>query len=140
MSAADLARLLYRESGLLGLSGTSQDMRALEASGAPQAKEAIAYFTHRIKMEIGALAATIAGIDALVFSGGIGENSAHIRADILKTLDWLGVRLDADANASGETRVSDPHSNIPVYVLPTDEEVMIARHAMEAIGLARVAA
>ncbi len=140
MSAADLARLLYRESGLLGLSGISQDMRALEASSAPQAKEAIAYFVHRIKMEIGALAATIAGIDALVFTGGIGENSAHIRADILKTLDWLGVRLDADANASGETRVSDPHSNIPVYVLPTDEEAMIARHAMEAIGLARVAA
>ncbi|MEF3365870.1 acetate/propionate family kinase [Methylocystis sp. 9N] len=140
MSVAALTRLLYSESGLLGLSELSQDMRALEASDSPQAKEAIAYFAHRVKMEIAALAATMNGLDALVFTGGIGEHSARLRAATLDGLGWLGVSLNAEANARGDARISDFTSHVPVYVSPTDEEAMIARHAMEATGLARVAA
>jgi len=140
MSVAALTRLLYSESGLLGLSELSQDMRALETSDSPQAKEAIAYFAHRVKMEIAALAATMNGLDALIFTGGIGEHSARLRAAALDGLGWLGASLDDEANARGETRISDQNSHVPVYVSPTDEEAMIARHAMETTGLARVAA
>jgi acetate kinase len=140
LSSAELARLLYRESGLLGLSGVSQDMRALEASGTPQADEAIGYFTHRIRMEIAALAATLEGIDALVFTGGIGEHSARVRADVLSRLSWLGATLEPEANLSNAQIVSAASSRIPVFVLATDEESMIARHTIEASGLARDAA
>lgn len=136
MPVAELSRLLYRESGLKGLSGISQDMRALEASDSAQAREAIGYFTHRIRMEIGALAAAIEGVDALIFTGGIGEHSVRVRADVLGGLGWIGVSLDADANARSDTLISTRESRVAVFVIATDEESMIARHAIEATGLA----
>lgn len=140
MSTEELTHLLYRESGLLGLSGLSQDMRELEASGARFAQEAIDYFIHRIQMEIGALAATIEGIDALVFTGGIGEHSARIRAGVVSKLAWLGLAFDHDANEAHAQSISTPSSAASVHVLATDEEAMIARHAIEAVGLTPAAA
>jgi acetate kinase len=140
MTVADLERLLYRESGLLGLSGLSPDMRALEASRTPQANQAIDYFIHRIRMEIGALVTTIDGLDALVFTAGVGEHSDRVRAGVLLGLGCFGVRLDAGANSRGEMLISDRGSNIPVFVLPTDEEAMIAQHAIQSAGLARAVA
>lgn len=140
LSAPDLTRLLYRESGLLGLSGISQDMRTLEASGSPEAQEAIAYFVHHIRMEIAALAAALEGLDALVFTGGIGEHSAHVRAGVVTGLNWLGVKLDAGANARNAQLISSAASCASVYVLATDEESMIARHTIDAAGLGRPAA
>jgi len=140
MSTADLARLLYRESGLLGLSGVSQDMRALERSGAPFANDAIDYFIHRIQMEIGALAAAIEGVDALVFTGGIGEHSARVRAGVVSRLGWLGFAFEPGANEANAQLISTAASSAPIYVLATDEEAMIARHAIEAAGLIPAAA
>ena len=140
MSTADLARLLYRESGLLGLSGLSQDMRALEESDAPFANDAIDYFIHRIQMEIGALAAAIEGVDALVFTGGIGEHSARVRAGVVSRLGWLGFAFEPGANEANAQRISTAASSAPIYVLATDEEAMIAHHAIEAAGLISAAA
>lgn len=140
MSPDELSHLLYERSGLLGLSGVSHDMRALEASSAPRARAAIDYFIHRIKIEIAALAATIGGLDALVFTAGIGERSARVRAGVVDGLNWLGLRLDAQANARDDSIISGAESRAPVFVTPTDEEAMIARHTIETAGLARVAA
>jgi acetate kinase len=140
MSTAELSRLLYRESGLFGLSGVSQDMRALEASDARFAQDAIDYFVHRIQMEIGALAATIEGIDALIFTGGIGEHSARVRAGVIGKLGWLGLAFDRDANEAHAQLISAPSSSASIYVLTTDEEAMIAHHAIEAVGLIPAAA
>ncbi len=140
MTAEELSQLLYERSGLLGLSGVSHDMRALEASNEPRARAAIDYFVHRIKIEIAALAATIGGLDALVFTAGIGERSARVRAGVVVGLNWLGLQLDAQANARDDSIISGAESRAPVFVTPTDEEAMIARHAIETAGLARVAA
>ncbi|MGD9544310.1 MAG: acetate/propionate family kinase [Methylocystis sp.] len=140
ISTAELSRLLYRESGLLGLSGVSQDMRALEASSAPFAQEAIDYFVHRVGMDIAALAATIEGVDSLVFTGGIGEHSARIRADVVAKLGWLGLACDRDANEAHAQLISTPASSASIYALATDEEAMIAQHVVEAIGLSPAAA
>ena len=104
MSVADLRHLLYEQSGLKGLSGVSSDMLELEASDAPSAREAIDYFTHRIRMEIGALAATLKGLDALVFTGGIGEHSARVRAAVVEDMPWLG--LDARRRRQQEQRAA----------------------------------
>jgi len=136
MSAAQISDLLYKESGLKGLSGVSHDMRALEASSDPAARQAIDYFAERVKREIGGLAAALGGVDAIVFTAGIGEHASGLRAHILDDLSWLGVKLDRDANRSNAERVTTPESSIPVYVVATDEERMIAEHTLACAGLA----
>ena len=128
MSAADVQSFLYQECGLKGLSGISNDMRQLEASNDPRAAFAIDYFVYRASLFAGMLAAALQGVDALVFTAGVGENSARVRRSIAEKLGWLGVSLDADANARHARLISRPESRVAVYVLPTDEELMIARH------------
>jgi acetate kinase len=130
MDGAALEELLYRRSGLLGISGLSGDMRVLLASDAPGARAAIEHFVHRIVREIGALAATLGGLDALVFTGGIGEHAAPIRAAVVERLGWLGARLDATANAANAARISRLESPIAALVIPTDEEQVIARQTL----------
>ncbi|HEX8777563.1 MAG TPA: acetate/propionate family kinase [Rhodanobacter sp.] len=131
MDAAAIERLLYRESGLLGVSGISGDMRTLLASDSPAAREAIDLFVYRIVKEIGALASALGGLDALVFSAGIGERSAAIRSEVCGALAWLGVECDELANDLHETRISTSRSAVRVFVIRTDEEAMIARHTAE---------
>jgi acetate kinase len=133
MSSAEIARLLYTESGLKGLSGISSDMRVLLASDAPEAGEAIAYFTFRLAREIGGLAAALGGIDALVFTGGIGENAAPIRARALERLGFLGLSVDAARNDANATTIHA--GRVPILVMATDEERVIARAAAGALGL-----
>ncbi len=140
LSVEDLSTLLYRNSGLLGLSGLSQDMRTLEAADSVRAREAIDYFVYHIRMEIAALAAALQGLDSLVFTGGIGEHSARVRASVVTGLEWLGLTLDEEANKKNSLLVSSSASRAPVYVIATDEESMIARHTIDAAGLARAAA
>ncbi len=130
MSAEKVQDFLYRDCGLKGLSGVSNDMRELEASTDPQAKLAIDYFVYRIGLNAGMLAAALQGLDAFVFTAGIGENSVSIRARIAEQLGWLGVALDAGANAHHSKLISRPNSLIPLYVIPTDEELMIAQHTL----------
>ena len=140
LSLEQLTDLLYRESGLLGLSGLSQDMRTLEASDSQEARDAIHYFTHQIRIEIASLTAILGGVDALVFTGGIGEHSARVRHDVVSKLSWLGLQLDEEANGRSGSRISTGESCAPIYVVATDEELMIARHAIVAAGLLRAAA
>jgi acetate kinase len=130
MSASDVQNFLYRDCGLKGLSGVSNDMRELEKSADPKAKLAIDYFVYRIGLSAGMLAAALQGLDAFVFTAGIGENSATIRARVVAQLGWLGVTLDQAGNASHARLVSRSDSLIPVYVVPTDEELMIAQHTL----------
>jgi acetate kinase len=130
MSASNVQNFLYRDCGLKGLSGISNDMRELEASADPHAAFAIDYFVYRIGLNAGMLAAALQGLDAFVFTAGIGENSATLRARIAEKLGWLGVSLDPAANAGHSARISRPDSRIPVYVVPTDEELMIAQHTL----------
>lgn len=129
-----ISDLLYGRSGLMGLSGVSNDMRELETSGAAAAEQAIEYFVNRVRREIGALAATVGGLDALVFCGGIGEGSARIRADVAAGFDWLGLKLDAGRNGEAAPVISADGSAVKVYVVPTDEEAMIARHTWRLIA------
>jgi acetate kinase len=129
MDAAALERLLYRESGLLGVSGISQDMRELLASREREAREAVDLFCYRVIHEAGALAAVLGGIDAIVFTGGIGEHAAPIREKVCVALAWLGLDFDPEANASHATVISRPGSRLTALVLPTNEEWMIACHA-----------
>ena len=131
--AKELERFLYHDGGLKGLSGVSNDMRDLEASDAPGAKLAINYFVYRIARETGALAAAMRGIDALVFTAGIGEHSRRVRAEVTARLDWLGAELDVEANATDGQTISAPASRLKVMVLPTDEELMIARHTLRVV-------
>ena len=128
MPPAAIENLLYHESGLKGLSGVSNDMRELEASSAPSAELAIDYFVYRIGLAAGALAAALGGLDAFVFTAGIGENSALIRVRVADKLAWLGALLDPEANAVGKSLISRSQSRVSLYVVPTDEELMIARH------------
>ena len=128
MEARGIEQLLYKESGLLGISGISSDMRTLLASEDPRARLAVAYFLYRIRRELGSLAAALGGLDALVFTAGIGENAPAIRSRVCRDAAWLGVELDEQANAEGRQRISPGSSRVAVYVLPTNEEVMIARH------------
>ena len=124
-------KLLYEQSGLLGVSGISGDMRTLQASQAPEARQAIDLYAYRINQQLGSLAASLGGLDALVFTAGIGENSAAIRQRICRDAAWLGMALDVDANeapASGIRCISTPGSRVAVWVIPTNEELMIARH------------
>lgn len=138
MSTTDLTRLVYKESGLLGVSGISQDMRALLASDAPEAAEAVDLFCYRIARELGSLAAAAGGLDALVFTGGIGEHAAPVRQKVAALSEWIGVRIDAAANAAPTTqarRIDAPASRVAVAIVPTDEEGMIARYTVEVLGL-----
>ena len=127
LNAKEISDLLYRQSGLLGLSGLSNDMRVLEGSDDPAARHAIAYFAEMARRQIGMLAASLGGLDALVFCGGIGENSPRIRSDICAGMEWLGITLDANANRSSRTEIGSGPTQ--VLVIPTDEEHMIARSA-----------
>ncbi len=132
MGPAELGEMLYRRSGLLGLSGVSSDMRSLLASEVPAAREAIDYFTARIRRETGGLTAALEGLDALVFTGGIGENATEIRAEICAGLGWLGVRIDPAANDAGARVISAEGAQVTVMVIPTNEELVIARAAARA--------
>ncbi|GLS02982.1 acetate kinase [Chitiniphilus shinanonensis] len=137
MDAKGIEDLLYKKSGLLGLSGISSDMRELHASDDPRAKLAVDYFVSKIAREGASLAVTLGGIDALVFTAGIGENDDIVRRDVCQQLGWLGVELDDSLNAqrSGQPRrISTSQSKVAVYVVPTNEELMIARHSLGCIG------
>jgi acetate kinase len=133
MSASNVQDFLYRSCGLKGLSGISNDMRQLEASDDPHAALAIEYFVYRICLNAGMLAAALQGLDAFVFTAGIGENSAGIRSRILEQLAWLGITFDPAANSSHARLISRSDSRIPVYVVPTDEELMIAQHTLSVL-------
>jgi acetate kinase len=136
LAPKDVERLLYHECGLLGLSGVSNDMRRLLESTEPRARLAIDYFVRGVAREIAGLAASLGGLDGLVFTAGIGEHAAPIRARILEACTWLGVRLDDDANRHGGPRVSLPGSRVSAWVVPTNEELMIARHTAARIAAA----
>jgi len=136
LSAKDVEAILYKKSGLLALSGVSNDMRDLLASSEPSARLAIDYFVYRAAKEIGALAATIRGVDGLVFTAGIGERSVPIRRRICDASAWLGIDVDLEANAHHGPRISTPRSRVSVWVIPTNEELMIARHTGQLLGLA----
>lgn len=133
MDAKSLENMLYKESGLLGVSGISQDMRTLLASDRPEANEAVDLFCYRIVREIGALTACIGGIDALVFTGGIGEHADEVRKRVCAQLQWLGVDFDESANNDKSVRISHADSKTEVLVIPTDEEWMIAQHTQDLI-------
>jgi acetate kinase len=128
MSARELETLLYSKSGLLGVSGVSSDMRTLLASGAPGARLAIDLYCYRIRRELGSMVAALGGLDAIVFTAGIGENAAPIREAVCRDAAWLGVELEAAANAAGADRLHASDSRVAVWRLPTDEEGVIARH------------
>jgi acetate kinase len=133
MSAKDIERLFYQDSGLKGLSGLSNDVRDLLSSSDARAKFALDYFVYRISLFTGMLAAAMCGIDGFVFTAGVGENAPLIREAVAKRLGWLGLELDPAANAKGEGRISAPGSRIACYVIPTDEELMIARHTLRVL-------
>jgi acetate kinase len=135
LSVGDVETILYKKSGLLGISGISNDMRDLLGRNEPEARLAVDYFIYRAAKEIGALTAVLGGIDGLVFTAGIGENSPEIRARICEASAWLGVELDAEANAGNRATISNPHSKVSVRVIPTNEELIIARHTGVLLGL-----
>ncbi len=135
LSAKEVETILYKRSGLLGISGTSNDMRDLLDSREPAARLAVEYFVYRAAKEIGALAAVLGGIDALVFTAGIGENSPEIRRRICDASAWLGIELDSDANRTKQSRISRKDSSVSVWVVPTNEELVIARHTGAVLGL-----
>ena len=134
MDARAIEKLIYQQSGLLGVSGISSDMRTLEASADPAAKTAIDLFVYRIGRELGSLAAALGGLDAIVFTAGIGENSRSLRARVCADAAWLGVELDAAANERNEPRISTIASRVSAWVVPTNEELMIARHTRRLIA------
>lgn len=134
MDARAIERLIYKESGLLGVSGISSDMRELLASDEPRAALAVDLFVYRIGRELGSLAAVLGGLDALVFTAGIGEHAAAIRARVCRAAAWLGLALDAAANAAGGPRISTAASAASAWVIPTNEELMIARHTRQALA------
>ncbi|OOE89401.1 acetate/propionate family kinase [Salinivibrio sharmensis] len=126
MTADDVSTLLYKESGLLGLSGISSDMRTLLRSDKSRAEQAVAHYCYRITREIGSLSAALGGVDHLVFTAGIGEHAAPVRERVVAQCSWLGMRLDPSANQANQTCISAPDSNVGVWVIPTDEEAVIA--------------
>lgn len=135
LSVKDMTKMLYKESGLLGVSGLSQDMRTLLASDKPEAEEAVNLFCYRIARELGSLVAAASGLDALVFTGGIGEHAAEVRRRVCLQSEWLGIRLNPEANARHELRISAGNSSVDVLVIPTNEEWMMAHHAQTLLGL-----
>jgi acetate kinase len=135
LDARALETLIYKQSGLLGVSGVSSDMRKLQASDEPAAAEAVALFVYRIVREAGSLAAALGGLDGIVFTGGIGENDAAVRAAVADGCRWLGLELDATRNAAGEGRISHEGSAVQAWVIATDEERMVARHTAAVLAL-----
>src|SRR5215468_6306292 len=135
MSPKEVETILYKKAGLLGVSGISNDMRDLLGREEPEAKLAVDYFIYRAAKEIGALTAVLGGLDAIVFTAGIGENSPEIRRRICEASAWLGIELDEQKNARKTTRISTPESKVSVWVIPTNEELMIARHTGDLLGL-----
>ena len=140
LSAKEVETLLYKKSGLLGISGISNDMRDLLGRSEPDAQLAVEYFVYRAAKEIGALTAVLGGIDGLVFTAGIGENSPEIRQRICNACAWLGVELNESANLNRGPEISTYGSKVSVWVIPTNEELMIARHTGSLLGLAKAAA
>jgi acetate kinase len=130
LGADEISRLLYQDSGLKGLSGVSHDMRELEASDAPEALEAIDYFVFRIRRELGGLAAVLGGLDTMAFCGGIGENAWRVRERVLEGMEWIGIELDREANKQNREVISSASSSVRVFIVPTNEEQMIARHTV----------
>jgi acetate kinase len=128
MDARSIEKLLYQQSGLLGVSGLASDMRTLLASDSPRARLAIDLFVYRVGRELGSLAAALGGLDAVVFTAGVGENSSEIRARICRAAGWLGLELDESANSDGRARISTTRSRVSAWTIPTNEELMIARH------------
>jgi acetate kinase len=135
MSAKEVETVLYKRSGLLAISGSSSDMRELLSSDDPNAQLAVDYFVYRAACEIGAMAAVLGGLDALVFTAGIGEHSTEVRRRICKASAWLGIELDDEANGGHSTRISKPHCAVSAWMIPTNEELMIARHAGRILAL-----
>ncbi len=133
MDASAIEKLLYNESGLLGVSGISSDMRTLLASNHERARLAVDLYCYRIGRELGSLVAALGGLDAIVFTGGIGENSASIREQVCQSAAWLGVELDSAANTAGGPRITRPMSRVSAWSIPTNEELMIARHTRRLI-------
>jgi len=136
LSAAEVESVLYKKSGLVGISGISNDMRDLLENSAPDARLAVDYFVYRVAKEMGGLVAVLGGVDGLVFTAGIGEKSVEIRRRICESAAWLGVELDPAANAAAGPRISTRGSRVSVWVIPTNEELMIARHTQGLLGLA----
>ena len=134
LSAAEVETILYKKSGLLGISGISNDMRDLLGRSEAEPRLAVDYFVYRAAKEVGALAAVLGGVDALVFTAGIGENSAEIRRRICEASAWLGVVLDPEANTAGGPRITAQGSKVSAWVIPTNEELMIARHMSRLLG------
>ena len=139
LNTSELVDLIYRKSGLLGFSGISSDMRELLSSPDPRASEAVDLFVYRIAREMGSLASALGGLDAVVFTGGIGEHSAPIRSRVCNESSWLGIMIDEEANAGGGPRISRADSRVSAWVIPTNEELMIARHTLSFMGSQRVA-
>ncbi|KPK05989.1 MAG: acetate kinase [Betaproteobacteria bacterium SG8_39] len=134
MDARAIEKLIYQQSGLLGVSGISSDMRTLLASDEPRARLAVDLYLYRIRRELGSLAAALGGLDAIVFTAGIGENSAAIRARVLADADWLGIKPSARANAKGGPRISAARSRVSAWAIPTNEELMIARQTRRVLA------
>ncbi|HTP71862.1 MAG TPA: acetate/propionate family kinase [Burkholderiaceae bacterium] len=134
MDARAVEKLIYQQSGLLGVSGVSSDMRVLLESDAPRARLAVDLYCYRIGRELGSLAAAAQGLDALVFTAGIGENAPVIRERVCRAAAWLGIELDPAANRAGGPRITTPQSKVAVWVMPTNEELMIARHTLQVLA------
>jgi acetate kinase len=133
MTSAEVENLLYRECGLKGLSGSSNDVRVLDASTDPRATLALDHFVYRVGLHAGMMAAALGGLDAFVFTAGIGENSISLRARITERLAWLGAVIDPAANAAHRQQISGRDSRVRLHVIPTDEELMIARHTVDVL-------
>ena len=133
LSPTEIENVLYKQSGLRGLSGLSNDMRILEEADTIESRRAIDYFVYRIRRELGGLVAILSGLDALVFCGGIGENAWRIRERVCQDLGWLGLELDESRNRAGETVISSDKSRARVFIIRTNEELMIASHAAETV-------
>ena len=134
MSAEALVDLLYRRSGMLGLSGISSDFRELLASDNPRARFAVGVFCYRVAGHIASLAAALGGLDGIVFTAGVGENAAPVRSAICRACAWLELDLDEGANRDQKLRISTPDSRVAAYVIKTEENLMIARHARALVG------
>jgi acetate kinase len=134
MDARAIETLIYKQSGLLGVSGVASDMRKLLASDEPRARLAVDLYVYRIGRELGSLAAALGGLDALVFTAGIGENSTTIRERVCHDAAWLGLQFDREANERGGPRISTQGSRVSAWVIPTNEELMIARHTQSVVA------
>jgi acetate kinase len=134
MNVRDIEKLIYTQSGLLGVSGISSDMRTILSSDDPKAKLALDLYLYRIRRELGSLTAALGGLDAIVFTAGIGENSAIIRRRVCQDAAWVGVKIDDNKNTSGGPLISTENSPVAAWVIPTNEELMIARHTLNLIN------